>query len=86
MLTDSGIAADRIEMRKPQTVTAGSDGADKQARRVDIVAAHCCQQIQCAGDVVRVVVIGLGYRFTNERARAEVHYRVKSMCFEGAFQ
>ena len=40
VLTDSGIAADRIEMRKPQTITAGSDGADKQARRVDIVAAQ----------------------------------------------
>ena len=40
MLTDSGVAADRIELRKPQTVTAGSDGADKQARRVDIVAAQ----------------------------------------------
>ena len=40
LLTDSGIAADRIEMRKPQTLTAGSDGADKQARRVDIVAAQ----------------------------------------------
>ena len=40
LLTDSGIAAERIEMRKPQTLTAGSDGADKQARRVDIVAAQ----------------------------------------------
>ena len=40
LLTDGGIAADRIEMRKPQTITAGSDGADKQARRVDIVAAQ----------------------------------------------
>ena len=40
LLMESGIAADRIEMRKPQTLTAGSDGADKQARRVDIVAAQ----------------------------------------------
>ena len=39
MLTDNGIAADRIEMRKPQTITAG-EGADSQARRVDIVAAQ----------------------------------------------
>ncbi|MDR0212649.1 MAG: cytochrome c oxidase subunit II [Comamonas sp.] len=40
LLTDSGIASERIELRKPQTLTAGSDGADKQARRVDIVAAQ----------------------------------------------
>ena len=40
MLSDSGIASERIELRKPQTITAGSDGADKQARRVDIVAAQ----------------------------------------------
>lgn len=40
LLSDSGIASERIELRKPQTITAGSDGADKQARRVDIVAAQ----------------------------------------------
>lgn len=40
LLSDSGVASERIELRKPQTITAGSDGADKQARRVDIVAAQ----------------------------------------------
>lgn len=38
MLTDNGVADGRIEMRKPETITAGQ-GADSQARRVDIVAA-----------------------------------------------
>jgi len=38
-LTDAGIAAERIELRKPQTIT-DSTGADEQARRVDIVAAQ----------------------------------------------
>lgn len=38
-LTDAGVAAERIEMRKPQTIT-DSTGADEQARRVDIVAAQ----------------------------------------------
>ncbi|HEY4663593.1 MAG TPA: cytochrome c oxidase subunit II [Comamonas sp.] len=38
-LTDAGIAPERIELRKPQTIT-DSSGADEQARRVDIVAAQ----------------------------------------------
>ena len=38
-LTDAGIAAERMELRKPQTIT-DSSGADEQARRVDIVAAQ----------------------------------------------
>lgn len=38
LLEDSGIAADRIELRKPETITA-AEGADQQARRVDITAA-----------------------------------------------
>ena len=38
MLADNGIADGRIDMRKPETITAGQ-GADSQARRVDIVAA-----------------------------------------------
>ena len=38
MLADNGIADDRIELRKPETMSAGQ-GADSQARRVDIVAA-----------------------------------------------
>ena len=38
MLTDNGVADGRVEMRKPETITAGQ-GADSQARRVDIVAA-----------------------------------------------
>ena len=38
-LTDAGIAVERIELRKPQTIT-DSTGADEQARRVDIVAAQ----------------------------------------------
>lgn len=38
-LTEAGIAAERIELRKPQTITE-STGADGQARRVDIVAAQ----------------------------------------------
>ena len=38
-LTDAGVAAERIELRKPQTIT-DSAGADEQARRVDIVAAQ----------------------------------------------
>lgn len=38
-LAGAGIAAERIEMRKPQTIT-DSTGADEQARRVDIVAAQ----------------------------------------------
>ena len=38
-LTDAGIAAERIELRKPQIIT-DSTGADEQARRVDIVAAQ----------------------------------------------
>ena len=37
-LTQGGVAADRIDMRKPEVITAGQ-GADSQARRVDIVAA-----------------------------------------------
>ena len=37
-LADQGVADARIEMRKPETVTA-APGADSQARRVDIVAA-----------------------------------------------
>ncbi|WP_353236386.1 cytochrome c oxidase subunit II [Diaphorobacter ruginosibacter] len=39
VLTDNGVAADRIELRKPETVTAGA-GDDRQARRVDVVAAQ----------------------------------------------
>ncbi|QIL71716.1 cytochrome c oxidase subunit II [Diaphorobacter sp. HDW4B] len=39
VLTDSGVGADRIELRKPETVTAGA-GDDRQARRVDIIAAQ----------------------------------------------
>lgn len=35
-LTDGGIGAERIELRKPETITAGA-GNDQQARRVDIV-------------------------------------------------
>ena len=38
LLGDSGIAADRIELRKPETITAAA-GSDQQARRVDITAA-----------------------------------------------
>ena len=38
-LTDAGVAAERIELRKPQTIT-DSSGADEQARRVDIMAAQ----------------------------------------------
>ena len=38
VLTQGGVAADRIDMRKPEVITAGQ-GADSQARRVDIVAA-----------------------------------------------
>ncbi|MEG0920093.1 MAG: cytochrome c oxidase subunit II [Comamonas sp.] len=38
MLADNGVADDRIEMRKPETITA-AQGADSQARRVDIIAA-----------------------------------------------
>lgn len=38
LLSDSGIAADRIELRKPETITAAA-GSDQQARRVDITAA-----------------------------------------------
>lgn len=38
-LTDAGIAAERIELRKPQTIT-DSTGANEQARRVDIVVAQ----------------------------------------------
>ncbi|MGN1057359.1 MAG: OmpA family protein, partial [Comamonas sp.] len=38
-LTDAGIAAERIELRKPETIT-DSSGASEQARRVDIVAAQ----------------------------------------------
>ena len=36
-LTDAGVAPERIELRKPETIT-DSAGADEQARRVDIVA------------------------------------------------
>lgn len=39
VLTDNGVAADRIELRKPEVITAGA-GDDRQARRVDIVAAQ----------------------------------------------
>lgn len=38
-LTDAGVAQDRIDLRKPQTITAAA-GTDQQARRVDIVAAQ----------------------------------------------
>ena len=38
MLADNGVPEARIELRKPETITAGQ-GADSQARRVDIVAA-----------------------------------------------
>lgn len=38
LLVAHGVADARIEMRKPQAITAG-EGADSQARRVDIVAA-----------------------------------------------
>lgn len=38
LLVAQGVAEARIELRKPQTITAG-EGADSQARRVDIVAA-----------------------------------------------
>lgn len=38
-LTEAGVAADRIELLKPQTIT-DSTGTDEQARRVDIVAAQ----------------------------------------------
>ena len=37
-LTASGIAADRIDLRKPEVITA-AQGADREARRVDIAAA-----------------------------------------------
>ena len=37
-LTQAGVAASRIDLRKPEVITAGQ-GADSQARRVDIVAA-----------------------------------------------
>ena len=37
-LADQGVVDARIEMRKPETITA-APGADSQARRVDIVAA-----------------------------------------------
>ena len=39
LLSESGVAADRIEMRKPETITAAA-GSDQQARRVDITAAQ----------------------------------------------
>ncbi|MPN04215.1 hypothetical protein SDC9_151451 [bioreactor metagenome] len=39
VLTDNGVAGDRIELRKPEAITAGA-GDDRQARRVDIVAAQ----------------------------------------------
>ena len=38
-LTDAGVAPERIELRKPETIT-DSSGADEQARRVDIMAAQ----------------------------------------------
>jgi cytochrome c oxidase subunit 2 len=38
LLVAQGVAEARIEMRKPQAITAGA-GADSQARRVDILAA-----------------------------------------------
>ena len=38
LLVAQGVAEARIEMRKPQAITAG-EGADSQARRVDILAA-----------------------------------------------
>ncbi|MFT4194554.1 cytochrome c oxidase subunit II [Ottowia sp.] len=37
-LQAAGVAAERIDMRKPQVITAGQ-GSDSQARRVDIVSA-----------------------------------------------
>ena len=37
-LTAAGIAADRIDLRKPEVITA-AQGADREARRVDIAAA-----------------------------------------------
>ena len=37
-LQAAGIAAERIDLRKPQTITAGQ-GPDREARRVDIAAA-----------------------------------------------
>ena len=39
VLTDNGVAADRVELRKPEVITAGV-GDDRQARRVDIIAAQ----------------------------------------------
>lgn len=39
VLADNGVAAERIDMRKPEAITAG-EGADRQARRVDIHAAQ----------------------------------------------
>ena len=38
-LTDAGVAPERIELRKPETIT-DSAGASEQARRVDIVVAQ----------------------------------------------
>jgi cytochrome c oxidase subunit 2 len=38
-LTKGGIAADRIDLRKPSQIDAGSGAAAAQARRVDIVSA-----------------------------------------------
>ncbi len=37
-LQADGVAADRIDLRKPQAITAGQ-GSDREARRVDIVSA-----------------------------------------------
>ena len=38
-LQAGGVAADRIDLRKPEVVT-GAQGADREGRRVDIVAAQ----------------------------------------------
>ena len=37
-LQAGGVSADRIDLRKPQAITAGQ-GSDREARRVDIVSA-----------------------------------------------
>ena len=38
-LQAGGVAGDRIDMRKPEVIT-GAQGADREGRRVDIVAAQ----------------------------------------------
>ena len=38
-LETGGVAADRIDLRKPEVITA-AQGADREGRRVDIIAAQ----------------------------------------------